>query len=194
MKISQIHKFEKMNNISINVFGFNNNNGTESIYPLYNSELNLRELLIYLMLSRLNVDENYKKVAHCALIRNFNKLARSSCISYKTASDKSENIICKRCINFFNSTAAYEKHYTFCKVGHTQCVMPKETEKIVKFKNSGHKYRHPIAIQADTETLLKPINEKLNDTETKISYHDAIMVGMQTVYSDGNSNCNSFYG
>ena len=148
--------------------------------------------LLYVESETLN--ENNEKDTHYALIRDFNRLAKSSCVSYKTSSTKSENIICKRCIILYDSTAAYEKHLTFCKVGHTQCIMPKETEKIVKFKNFGHKYRHPCIIYADIETLFKPVNEKLNDTETKISYHDAIMVGMHTVYSDGNSEYNSFHG
>ena len=187
MKISHIHKFEQMNGISINVFGFSKENGKESIYPLYNSKFEFEKVVDLLYIESENVNEKNEKSSHYALIRNFKKLAKTSCVSYNPSSTKSANIICKRCINFFDSKNAYEKHLTFCKVGHSQCIMPKETEKIVKFKNFGHKYRHPITIYADIETLLKPLNEKLNDTETKISYHDAIMVGMHTVYSDENS-------
>jgi hypothetical protein len=194
MKISNIPKFEEMNNISINVFGFSNENGKESVYPLYNSKFEFKKVIDLLYIESENLNENNKKSTHYALIRDFNRLAKSSCVSYKTSSTKSANIICKKCITLFNSTDAYEKHLTFCKVGHSQCIMPNETGKIVKFKNFGHKYRHPITIYADIETLLKPVNEKLNDSETKISYHDAIMVGMHTVYSDGNSEYNSFFG
>ena len=66
MKISQIHKFEEVNNISINVFGCNNNNGTESIYPLYNSEFEFERVVDLLYVESENVDENYIKVAHYA--------------------------------------------------------------------------------------------------------------------------------
>jgi hypothetical protein len=137
MKITQIPKFEHMNGISINVFGYSNE--SKSIFPLYNSQFEFGKVVDLLYVESETLNANNEKAAHYALIRDFNKLAKSTCVSYKTSSTKSENIICKRCIILYNSTAAYEKHLTFCKVGHTQCIMPKETEKIVKFKNFGHK-------------------------------------------------------
>lgn len=194
MKLSHIHKFEELNKISINVFGYNKINETESIYALYNSKYEFENEIDLLYVESEEVNENYLKNAHYALIRNFNKLARSSCISYKTSSLKSANIICKKCINYFHSESSYEKHYINCNAGHAQCVMPKIGENIVKFKNFTHKNKHPIAIYADFESILKPMNEKLNESETKIKHHETIMIGMYTKITNGDDEYNSFYG
>jgi hypothetical protein len=79
MKISNIPKFEEMNNISINVFGFSNENGKESVYPLYNSKFEFKKVIDLLYIELENLNENNKKPTHYALIRDFVDRCRSCC-------------------------------------------------------------------------------------------------------------------
>jgi len=72
--------------------------------------------------------------------------------------------------------------------------MPSMENKMVKLKNFKYKYRHAIAIYAEFETLLKPMNEKLNESETKIRYHEISSAALCSVYTHGEPEFQSYIG
>ena len=91
----------------------------------------------------------YIKQGHYALIKNFNRLIKS------TTNARYDNIVCKKCMISFTTQETYEKYSYYCTYTQPKCEMPKEGE-ILKFKNANRKQKHPIAISADFEALLVP--------------------------------------
>jgi hypothetical protein len=72
--------------------------------------------------------------------------------------------------------------------------MPKAPENIVKFKNYNNQYKHPFIMFADIEAALKPLNERLNESEIKVNQHNAIMSGLYTSCTDGYNDYQTFKG
>jgi len=164
-QIKDIPKLEKLNNLAINLFGYSHENNIECFYPLYISKNedtpNLIELLY---IESEDIDNQYKKKSHYALIRNFSRLIRST-----INSQDNFEIICRKCMIGFTNESAYNKHLYYCTTSNTQCVMPEEgKDDIVEFKNHANAHRHPLIIAADFETLLIDINQKISKTSQEI--------------------------
>jgi len=131
LRIKDIHKFDKLNNFAINVFGYSYENNIESYYPLRISENVQQQPIDPLYIESEDIDENNKKSAHYALIKDFKKLIFKSLAHYR-----SYEVICNKCMIGFTNESAYNKHLYYCTTGNTQCVMPEEgKDDIVEFKN-----------------------------------------------------------
>ena len=92
---------------------------------------------------------------HYVGITDFNKLAAKIVNGYtRKVTVNSYFNICRKCIVPFNSEKEYKKHLTYCKTGSPAVKLPEEKDKIIKFKNYQRKFRHHLAIYADTEALL----------------------------------------
>ena len=163
LQIKDIHKFEKSNNLAINVFGYSYENNIES-YILHISENVQQQPIDLLYIESEDIDENNKKSAHYALIKDFKKLIFKSLAHYR-----SYEVICNKCMIGFTNESAYNKHLYYCTTGNTQCVMPEEgKDDIVEFKNHANVHRHPLIIASDFETLLIGVNQKISETSQEI--------------------------
>lgn len=164
VKIKDIPKFEQLNNISINVFGYDIHNNDPNIYGLYISKFNYPTLIELLYVESENINEQQEKDGHYTLIRNFNRLYCGS-VGVTTGGV----LICRRCMNTFYSQESYDKHNYYCINMQPRCIMPKENE-IIKFKNINNKLRHPLAIYADLESLLVPLLDKFHHVVSSASF------------------------
>lgn len=118
--ISKIQKFEKQNNISINVFGYEND-----FFPLYISELES---------ANANVDLLYVEQdgnSHYCLIKDLNRVLGS------TKRAKRKYYFCRRCLHGFIREDLLKDHLPCCKQFSCQKVeYPVEgKDNILKFEN-----------------------------------------------------------
>ena len=152
VKIKDISKFERQNNIAINVFGCME---SQAIYNLHISIFHDRPELYDRKIELLYIEDETHTNGHYVGITNFNKLATRIVNGYKLKVTKDSYFnICRKCIVPFNSEKEYKKHLTYCKTGSPAVKLPTESDKTIKFKNFHRKFRHNVAIYADTEALL----------------------------------------
>lgn len=144
VEISKISTFEKVNNISINVFAFDEKDG---VYPIkvIDSELKDHRDLLYI---------TNGATSHYCWIKDFGKLVHSQL----TKNHKKINI-CKRCFCRFKNEEALNEHKIYCgKNAPSKIELPTAENKWLKFKNFNHSLRVPYIIIADFECLLHKIS------------------------------------
>ena len=108
VSLKQIDKFEKQNNLAVNVFGVEG----EKVYPLRISEAcdsvggvscaRNKVLIDLLLISNGNTN-------HYCWIKN-----KSRFFSSQISEHKLSRFFCDRCINHFPNTPALEKHLEYC--------------------------------------------------------------------------------
>jgi hypothetical protein len=154
MKVKDLTKFENRNRkIAINVFTIEGEGKLRENYtviPLRISNHSDREHIISLLL--------YKD--HYCLIKNFNGFMRGK------SNTNNSQFYCTRCLNYFSSEAALQKHMEYCK-NHNACkiIMPTEDNKKLKFNSHYMKSRLPFVIYADFETINVPIQSATPNSE-----------------------------
>lgn len=171
--IKQIKIFERLNNVSVNVYSLNNKN---FIFPLYiaDSEKNNHfDLFLF----------SYGKTSHYSYIINFSRFIRS-----QKTKNCSKLIICKRCFTTFSNKKCKSKlwgqsglisHKKMCnknKLGRPIMFEEGVDDEFIYFKSYKKTCRIPIVIYADFECILSPKNdEKLKDSKTHITHLHKIM-------------------
>ena len=174
--LTDISKFEKRNNISINVFGIEKkietSNGqscmVHQVFPLKVSDKQLedhRDLLL--------VTDNNN--SHYVVISNFDQFARP----YVTANNVAVRV-CRRCFAHFTSyrnKSADDKlreHMEICEnFKAVRCELPKK--EYICFNNFEFSQKIRFVIYADFECILQPIahcqNDPLKSWTTKYQHH-----------------------
>ena len=143
VSLKDINKFEKQNpSISITVLGYDG----KDIYPLRNSKCANRKHNIVLML----IEEN--EVKHYCLVKSTSRL-----LSSQVTKGKRKVHFCLRCLNPFWCQEALSKHEEYCgEYESVKIELPKEGT-MLKFRNYFHAEKVPFIIYADTEALIKNI-------------------------------------
>lgn len=148
VSLSDISKFEKVNNISINVFGLND---VDEVFPLKVCD---DELADHTDLLYITKDTN----SHYCYIRDFEKL-----VGYQKSKLGRRLKICKRCFAHFdnqhdkNAEDKFVDHKRLCLEHETaRCEFPSYDS--ISFKNPHRSKKVRFVIYADFETLLKPID------------------------------------
>ena len=153
----EIARFEKNNNVSINVMA---NNGDERVYPLQGSKHKF-DAKINLMLI---MDE--ERDSHYVVVKNMSRLL------YKQSTDKhGERHYCFNCFNGFTSEKRLLEHMLYCN--DKDCVkttLPTLGKNTLKFKNFKNTQRHPFVISADFECFTKPLDFNTANTANTIKY------------------------
>ncbi|KAK3103044.1 hypothetical protein FSP39_016008 [Pinctada imbricata] len=141
VKIDEIPKFEKRNDISVNVFGYEKGD----IYPLHlTKERGLRHVNLLLI-------SNGKKQHYC-WIKNFNRLLSDQ------NNHKSQYHYCHYCLHGFTKKALLKKHIPYCKVhGAQRTEMPSEDDRWLKFNDVSKQLKVPFVVYADFECILEKI-------------------------------------
>lgn len=165
--VNQIKTFERINNVTVNVFSLDNKN---TVFPLYmNNEESKNHFDLLLV-------KNGEKSHYC-FINNFCRLIRS-----QKTKHKSKLIICKRCFTTFSKTPCkyklwgdhgLKKHKKICgkhKLGRP-VMFEHGDDDFIYFKNFKRTQRIPIVIYSDFECYLKPslINQDIK-TKTVITH------------------------
>ena len=134
-----IKRFERNNNIGVNIFGYENN-----VYPIYVSKYeNCVDLLL--------ISNGVKK--HYCWIKNFNRL-----IALRTEKSRNSVHYCKRCLLGYSTIAALAKHTELCSQHNAQKIELPEPGSFLSFKNYNRSLRVPFIVYCDFESFVKPIN------------------------------------
>ncbi|CAH1106792.1 unnamed protein product [Psylliodes chrysocephalus] len=178
INLKDIPKFEALNKLSINVFIIK---GKNEILQLTLSKNEFSPRINLLMIAcennwdsdRNNDDTTNKNIFHFAFIKDLSCL-----VNRQLGNIKHKKWICDICLNHFMSRFNLEQHLEDCKnVNKTKVVMPKETHKIMKFKNFKNKEPVPFVIYADIESILNDYVDDVQTSNTQIyQKHEAFSV------------------
>lgn len=143
--LSQIPKFENQNDISINVFGYED----KEIFPMRITKSKRKSHVDLLYLKKNSV------LFHYCLIKNLNRFL------YRTEGGRGghAHYYCPYCLHGFLEKKNLNKHIDFCmSLGEQKIEMPIPGENdILKFTEIAKQLRVPFIIYADFETYVKPI-------------------------------------
>ena len=141
VKLTDIKRFEQLNAMTINVYGFQ-----ETIQPLYISNYNNEP--------RINL---FYYNNHYSLIRDFQRLM------YSQREHKGALHFCDRCLFPFYNVERLAQHQQYCYPNSSPqaITMPQGDEAVLKFKNINRTHRIPFMLYADFEC----ITEKLQTCE-----------------------------
>lgn len=155
-----IHKYEELNDIQINVFsldGYDDENKDikQYIYQEYKSNIHRQEVVNLLLIREGDL-------SHYVFVNNINRL-------FASQTTRRGKHICENClVKSFNSVELLNKHKIKCQnleeseVQKIDLVyeLPEEGENILKFKNHGNSFKHPFYIIADFESTLTHYDEE----------------------------------
>ena len=145
--VKDVSKFEKQNNISVNVFGYE-----EGCYLLYISR-NQKEKHVNLLL----IEKGGK--THYCLITDLNKML------YSQTKYKGRLFFCTCYLHGFIRKDLLDQHKPFCEKHGAQCTeLPSGKDKFMTFKNGGKMLKAPFVIYADFECILSPLQNGKNKT------------------------------
>ena len=147
--LTDIVKFEKKNNISINVFGWEKN----EIFPLQITKFS-HQVHINLLL----ISDGIRR--HFCLIKNMSRLLGDR------TKHNGQAYYCNYCLHGFVRQELLDSHIPYCSTNAPQRVsLPEDTEKWLKFKNHAKGLKVPFTIYADFECFLKPCSESTKQTK-----------------------------
>jgi len=153
---TDIVKFERLNNLKINVYEFNKK--SKKIDVIYNNRSRNENVLNLLLITK-------DDISHIVWIKDLSKLLRID-------SNHEKRFWCSQCLSKSYSTQEMlNKHLELCnKHEAIATVYPKKSvegekkpEDKVSFYNYGNKFKHPFSIYMDFEATLEKCNSKEED-------------------------------
>ena len=139
---SSIGSFAVKNNLSINVYGIDNDK--KVIYPLRVTEAVIAGRHVDLLLRECN------GIQHCTTIRSFSHL-----ISGQVSNHNGAIYCCKKYLHAYSTKELLTEHAVdCCHVQRTK--FPKTQDAVLPTYRSN--YRHLFVVYADFESILKPVN------------------------------------
>ena len=159
MRIDDIPKFEKLNNIPIAIYRINKNSGN-TVYPLYMTKRRDKNPINLLLIEG-------EKFHHFAWIKSFNRLLKSP-------KEKNVKLFCPFCCYGFRKDSNGEKnlaeHKIHCGVyGAQRTKLLPEGKNFIEFNDFEKMQELPYVIYADFETINKKIDGNKNVDEDNIS-------------------------
>ncbi|CAG2215764.1 unnamed protein product [Mytilus edulis] len=141
VKLADIPKFEKQNEISINVFGFNKG----EVFPIHISKHRFEQHVNLLMISD-------NKKSHFCWIKNLNRLLGDQ------KSSEHKHFYCPYCLHGFTKERILNNHLPYCQThGPQKIELPTEDNKWLHYKDIRKQLKVPYVIYADFECLQEPI-------------------------------------
>ena len=178
VRIKDVKRIEKQNNIRISVFG---HSGNKRFFPIYVSSKNYNDHMELLMISN-------EVSGHYVLIKDFNRLMRG------VTKHNEKKHFCMYCLQCFTTTWILEKHEKVCiEVNGKQTVSMPKRNSFVEFKNYHRQLPVPFTIYADFEAILEKVDkDKPDDHESythKYQNHVGCGYGYKVVchFDDGYS-------
>ena len=153
VSVEDIHRFEELNDLSCNVFQYNESMDT-NIEVLRKSERKSSKIINLLMIG----DSGNR---HYILIRSMEALLRSR------TRHTGKIHTCSKCFRGFYTKSSYQKHEHYCTTGIPAIEMPKDP--IMKFKNYKNSIPNTLIIYADFEAYQMPLNLKAGEKTTLTS-------------------------
>ena len=142
VNVKHYSKIEEQNSITINVFGYEE----EQFYPIYISKKMNDKVLNLLLITK-------GEKQHYVLIKDFNKMM------YNKTKHKERKHFCMFCLQCFSADKILEKHKSNCMVikGQQAIKMPEPGSKI-EFNNHHKQMLAPFVIYADFEAITEKIS------------------------------------
>lgn len=161
--LSDIKKFEKLNKISVNVYGIDTDKKRDdrglTIVPLRISKMSCENHVNLLYFERGDV-------SHYCWIKNLSRL-----VSSQISKHGKTTWICDGCLHPFANKNKLDRHRAI-GCGETLVELPKPNNKYLRFKNYKNKMKVPFVIYGDFESILVPLaNEKSNTTSATCNTH-----------------------
>ena len=137
------NKIENLNNININVFGYEE----KQPYPIYISKEKHEDHMELLLITK---NEN----KHYVLIKDFNKFM------FNQTKHGNKKHFCMHCLQCFSSDVVLKDHIDNCiQLNGTQAIkMPDKDNNILKFNNFHKQQAVPFVIYADFEAITENIH------------------------------------
>ena len=153
-KLKDIHKFEKNNNVNVNVFSFDDE--TKKVYTLRLSKSDHKETINLFLYNE-----------HYGVVKNLSRL-----VSGQLNKQDHKKYICLRCLNHFKSSESLEKHLELCQNhDHQHHVYPNENNKYAFFKQHQKMHRVPFVVYADFECFVEPAENKIGNGTVQYQKH-----------------------
>ena len=181
MDPKQINKFEKQNDVSINVYYLKKKGKIFNILPRHLTSCKKEKHVNLLLVESHYVDKDEEEEEeqeesndivfknHYVWIKNLSRLVRSQVSAYEHKS-----YICDRCLHFFWSNEKLAKHAIDCsEINECKILLPTKKDNILHFKNFSNKNQVLFIIYADFECLLKEAHE----VERAYQHHEPFSVG-----------------
>ena len=151
-----IDKFERNNDISINVLGLVD----QEIVTLRKTKQKKEKHVILFKLKNA-------KTEHFAWVKNLNRLWFGI-----DSKHRSQRHVCDGCLNSFASEKSFVQHQEFCVHDGVKAVLPPEGS-TMKFKKPEAATEVPFVIFADFESILKPVSINIGEKQGKfnITFH-----------------------
>ena len=149
-----IDRFERQNDISVNVLGLN---GKEIITLRKTKEKKENHVILF----KLKQGEN----EHFTLVNNINRLWFG-----QDSKNRNQRQVCDGCLNSFNSKESLEVHKEFCVDDGVKAVLP-PPRSVVKFKKVQAATVVPFTIYADFESILEKTSKLVGEKTTQIQHH-----------------------
>ena len=154
MKVKDIRKFEKANEINVNVYSYDDE--TKKVYALRLSKTNNTECINLFL-----YDEHYSAV------KDLSRL-----ISTQLSMKKQKKYICTRCLNAFGSPEILQTHIEFCQNhDHQHHVYPNGKNDLVHFKQYQKLHKIPFTVYADFECFTEPFDNKIGKGTSQYQKH-----------------------
>ena len=162
VQIRDIEKFEKQNNISVNVFGYEN----DKVFPMYMTKIANGRKEVELLYIENDVTSHY------CWIKNFSRLMRSQ-TNFST-----KRFYCHRCLHGFTTKELLDQHTPSCEQFKFQRVTyPSEEGNVLQFKDYHKCMKVGFVIYADFESYIQKIDTCLpnpnSSSSTNTSKHVA---------------------
>lgn len=166
VQIDDVERFEKQNELPVNVFGLDKN---QDIIILHSHTFKCEKKIINLLL--IEEGEN----SHYVYVKSLNALFQK---------EKCNNFICEKCLTRFSKQSAIDAHVkkNRCEefTGVATQSLPQSEDKHVRFKNIHKQLRVPFVLYADGESILKAV--EANESKTQIyQSHQYNNIGVKLV-------------
>ncbi|XP_072390323.1 uncharacterized protein [Diabrotica undecimpunctata] len=188
MTIQGISKFEKLNNISVNVYGLEMNVAKERTFyvttPVRLCKTKLTKHVNLLIVQdkyfpKLNDyeapmahDESVEIKYHYCMIKDMSRL-----MSRQLSKNRNKKFLCDRCLNYFSSFDRLNDHAKYCEKIN-ECKVSFPSYQNVEFKNHIYKQTTPFVVYADFESMLNKVkNSPLKCKTIKYQQHKAFSAG-----------------
>lgn len=203
MQLKNISKFEKLNNLTINVYSIEEENNNK-IAPVYISDfVSDKHIPLLIMCKNSDRDESGSfgdKINnlinsvdyHFMWIKDLSRL-----LSKQISKRNGKIYLCHRCMNHFSTQERLNEHSIDCvKITNCRIILPRKDNAVLKFQNYYKKERVPFVIYADFESILEKVENSTQANTTKINKHTPISVGLyfKCAYDDSLSYFKSYRG
>ncbi|XP_077270167.1 uncharacterized protein LOC143901616 [Temnothorax americanus] len=163
MTLSQIKQFERLNDISINVYTIEGQK-TSNVLPIRLTDRTSVKKHVNLLYMQDPRDNN---VGHFAWIKNLSRL-----VSSQLSKKKNKKYFCDRCLHYFSSSNKLQSHTVDCrKVNNCAIKLPSEDNKWLCFKNHSRKERLPFVVYADLECVLQKTQPETEHASYAYQHH-----------------------